>query len=64
MSTVVETVATTVGGGLVLGSFTAGAIGVVRQLKPTRDEISNAGYVGGIGAVGCILWDVFRLVLG
>jgi len=63
ITSALETLATTVGAGLILGSFVVGAIGLIAGGQATQRRLARAGYFGGIAAVICFLLDattIFR----
>jgi predicted GNAT superfamily acetyltransferase len=59
-TTAVETLATAVGGGIVLGGFLAGSVGMVAGWTSTlRDQrILLTGYCGGMAGVVLVLIDL------
>lgn len=60
LTTIVESLATAVGAGMLLGAFAAGAIGVVWGVKREKLErrALDAGYLGGIATVLLISIDL------
>ena len=62
-SSVLETIAASVGAGLVLGGFVAGVAGLLMGVRPTRDQLSDAGYLGGLFALAIVLVDSASLIV-
>jgi len=60
LTAVAESLATAVGAGMILGAFGAGAVGVIAGWP--RDVLEGdapiAGYMGGIGALVIVIFDL------
>jgi len=63
MSSLLETFATAVGAGIVLGSFVVGVVGLFAHVRPTRDQLLDAGYIGGLAAIVSVLMDASSLIV-
>jgi hypothetical protein len=61
-SSLLETLATTVGAGLVLGSFAVGVAGLIAGGQPTQRGLARAGYLGGVVAATFFLLDAITIV--
>lgn len=61
-TSLLETLATTVGAGLILGSFAVGVAGVVAGGQPTQWRLARAGYLGGVVAVMFFLLDITTIL--
>lgn len=66
VTTVVETLATAVGAGILLGSFGMGIVGLLagRPREMLAARALTDGYIGGASGVGAVLIDLaLRLLL-
>jgi hypothetical protein len=61
-----ESIATAVGAGILLGGFVSGCAGLARLLPKREFEawVLKAGYLGGVGGAAILLADIiFRYAL-
>lgn len=61
VSAVVEAIATTVGAGMLLGGFVAGAFALLSRSGPAQGGVADASYVGGLGAAAVLGADLILL---
>jgi hypothetical protein len=64
-TTVLESVATSVGAGMLLGGFVMGAVGVALgwDHKDLEERALRDGYIGGIAAVAFLIYDLARYIV-
>ena len=62
-SSIIETIATSVGAGILLGGFFAGTAAMLDRNDSRQRRVAGAGYVGGWLALVALLVDLLVLLL-